>query len=73
MSKQFDVTLDRLHDQQFEVCKMLQEQFYYLVHLSVDTFASNYKLYEHAKRLNENLRVSSYQVLKGLRNLQLLR
>ena len=59
--------VDRLHEQTFQCCKLLQEQFDYLQHLSVDELQSNLILYEKIKDLNSRLRIQTYTVLKGLR------
>lgn len=61
--------VDTLHDQQFQICQLLQEQFDYLMYLSVDQLHTNVLLYEKIKSLNERLKIQSYTVLKSLKNL----
>ena len=61
--------VDRLHDQTFQLCQLLQEQFDYLLHLSVDDLQSNRILYEKIKDLNSRLRIQTYTVLKGLKSI----
>lgn len=71
MSKNYVNTrqLDRLHDQTFQLCQLLQEQFDYLLHLSVDDLKSNRVLYEKIKDINARLRIQTYTVLKGLKSI----
>ena len=61
--------IDRLHDQAFHCCQLLQEQADYLQHLSVDELQSNRVLYEKIKDLNARLRIEVYTVLKGLKSI----
>lgn len=60
---------DVIHDQLFKCCVLLQEQFDYLLHLSVDDLQTNLVLYQKIKTLNEHLRVYTYTALKGIKTI----
>lgn len=61
--------LDKIHDQAFHCCQLLQEQADYLQHLSVDELPSNRVLYQKICDLNARLRIETYTVLKGLKSI----
>lgn len=72
MKKYIDSSqVDKMHAELFICCKLLQEQFDYLVHLSIIDLQGNYVLYEKIKELNAKLRVQTYFVLKQIKLIQI--